>query len=660
LSVAFDSVIEYTGSREAVTTHVSDTQTSDTGATLNEHAPLPAADSRASTVSQATAMYGSTAEDDATSDGWEWWAGDGWDDPDPRDEDYDQDAEHASWLASLPAGMRAEYEAGPWTGAGESIPAGFLHHDHDVPSGAGFAAGGALDGLAPGPLLAGAAAAAAGSDQERHGALGESELIGVLCGWQRLASWAQAGQAAAVIALARRRAAQAAAGRNRHLAEHTDDEVAAALTLTGRAASRLTSVAAGLDRLPEVLAALRAGQVDWARACVFVDELAALDDADAGRLARQFLGRGGGWTTGQLRHWLRRAVLQHDPGAAGQRRREARKDARVEAWDEPSGNAALAGRQLRPADVIAIDKQLTSLAEWLQSMGAAGTISQLRAAAYTALLAGRELATLLPPAAPPADSPDPGSTAGDSTDPDSPAPDSAATESPDPGGSAADGTNANRAAAPGPAAGGDASGAGWPRLTGTVHLTMPLSAWAGLTGSPGEVAGHGPADAGTCRELAALMGTSARWCLTLTGPGDRAVAHACARRPPPPPGPGLITWAAGLRDNLATLETGLCGHARRSPRYVPPPNLAHLIRVRQRTCSFPGCRRAAVRCDIDHTVPYHRGGITCECNLAPLCRHHHRCKQAEGWQLTQARPGEMTWRTPSGRSYTTTGDPYPV
>ena len=113
-----------------------------------------------------------------------------------------------------------------------------------------------------------------------------------------------------------------------------------------------------------------------------------------------------------------------------------------------------------------------------------------------------------------------------------------------------------------------------------------------------------------------MTGTSARWCLTLTGPDGRAVAHACARRPPPP-GPGSIQWAAGLRAKLKFLETGPCGHARQSPRYVPPPNLAHLIKVRQRTCSSPGCRRAAVRCDIDHTIPFDQGGRTCECNLAP-------------------------------------------
>jgi len=46
------------------------------------------------------------------------------------------------------------------------------------------------------------------------------------------------------------------------------------------------------------------------------------------------------------------------------------------------------------------------------------------------------------------------------------------------------------------------------------------------------------------------------------------------------------------------------------------------------------------------------------CKEMPLCRRHHRAKQAPGWQLTQPRPGEMTWRLPSGRIYETIGDPY--
>jgi len=45
-------------------------------------------------------------------------------------------------------------------------------------------------------------------------------------------------------------------------------------------------------------------------------------------------------------------------------------------------------------------------------------------------------------------------------------------------------------------------------------------------------------------------------------------------------------------------------------------------------------------------------------NHAPLCRHHHRCKQAEGWWLEQPEPGVLAWHTPAGRTYTTTPTRY--
>ena len=68
---------------------------------------------------------------------------------------------------------------------------------------------------------------------------------------------------------------------------------------------------------------------------------------------------------------------------------------------------------------------------------------------------------------------------------------------------------------------------------------------------------------------------------------------------------------------------------------------------------------SAARCDDDHTIAYDQGGRTCECNLSPLCRRHHRAKQAEGWKLTQPTPGTLTWTLPHGRSYTTTPGTYP-
>ena len=85
----------------------------------------------------------------------------------------------------------------------------------------------------------------------------------------------------------------------------------------------------------------------------------------------------------------------------------------------------------------------------------------------------------------------------------------------------------------------------------------------------------------------------------------------------------------------------------------------HLITIRHCTCGFPSCTRPAARCDLDHTVPYHDGRITCECNLAPLCRQHHKTKQAQGWRLSQPKPGVLIWTTPHGRSYIVKPDSYP-
>jgi hypothetical protein len=58
-------------------------------------------------------------------------------------------------------------------------------------------------------------------------------------------------------------------------------------------------------------------------------------------------------------------------------------------------------------------------------------------------------------------------------------------------------------------------------------------------------------------------------------------------------------------------------------------------------------------------VPYDQGGQTCECNLAPLCRRHHRAKQAQGWRLEQSEPGVMVWTLPHGRSYRVQPPAYP-
>ena len=397
----------------------------------------------------------------------------------------------------------------------------------------GFAAGQVGDVLVPGPTLAYCAAEA--WDGGLSG-LGDDELAGLLRGWRRLASWAAAGELAAAGEFARRRAADGP-----RAAEHLDDEIAMLLTLTGRAASRLTGLAGGLARLPATAAALAAGRIDLPRAAVLADETCCLDDDDAAAVEQRVLPGAPRQTTAQLRAAAHRAVLAIDAAAANRRRKRAEKDARVETWTEAAGTAALAGRDLPPADVIAADQRIDALARWLHDQGAEGTLAQLRSRVFTALLNGHGTETLLPrstpsddgtrpdPATAPPGSPDPGSP--DSGSPDSGSPDSG---SPDPG-----------SPAPGAARGrwlrsGNGASA-WPvGLGGSVNLTIPLTTWLGLSAEPGEADTLGALDAWTCRDLAAALAANpgSRWCLTLTGPDGRAVAHGCAQAGPPSPGSG--------------------------------------------------------------------------------------------------------------------------
>jgi hypothetical protein len=82
--------------------------------------------------------------------------------------------------------------------------------------------------------------------------------------------------------------------------------------------------------------------------------------------------------------------------------------------------------------------------------------------------------------------------------------------------------------------------------------------------------------------------------------------------------------------------------------YRVPARMRRLIENRDRRCGFPGCRRPVRHCDADHTIPYHRGGPTCPCNVAMVCRHHHSVKQTPGWRLQQLWPGVLLWIGPTG------------
>lgn len=68
------------------------------------------------------------------------------------------------------------------------------------------------------------------------------------------------------------------------------------------------------------------------------------------------------------------------------------------------------------------------------------------------------------------------------------------------------------------------------------------------------------------------------------------------------------------------------GDAPPEPGYVPSAALAAFVRARDLTCRWPGCDHPAMRCDLDHTVPFADGGKTHAANLKCYCRTHHLVK----------------------------------
>jgi hypothetical protein len=92
--------------------------------------------------------------------------------------------------------------------------------------------------------------------------------------------------------------------------------------------------------------------------------------------------------------------------------------------------------------------------------------------------------------------------------------------------------------------------------------------------------------------------------------------------------------------------------------YEVPDRIAEPVALRDLACVFPWCTRPARRlrpdqhgCDCDHNLPHAQGGATCTCQIAPLCRRHHRLKTHGRWRYTILEPGSYLWSSPHGYQY---------
>ncbi len=181
-------------------------------------------------------------------------------------------------------------------------------------------------------------------------------------------------------------------------------------------------------------------------------------------------------------------------------------------------------------------------------------------------------------------------------------------------------------------------------VTGLVTVTIPAAIVDQLACAAAD--GSGPATSGT-------TGTGTGTGITdvgAIGSGIRGAVLRAARR----------AHARAYRHAAANAAaSGGCAHTTATAAYRPTPKIRDYVTARDQTCRNPRCRQPARHADLDHTTPFHQGGLTCACNLGGHCRRDHKIKQLPGWTLTQVKPGHFELTTPAGRTYTTTPDPYP-
>ncbi|GAB94866.1 hypothetical protein KILIM_014_00010, partial [Kineosphaera limosa NBRC 100340] len=100
----------------------------------------------------------------------------------------------------------------------------------------------------------------------------------------------------------------------------------------------------------------------------------------------------------------------------------------------------------------------------------------------------------------------------------------------------------------------------------------------------------------------------------------------------------IIPAVLGTRSELLDL-----GHAHR----LAKPGLATALELRDKTCTYPGCRIPAAWTDKHHITHWANGGPTTKGNMCCLCRHHHTVVHRHGHVATVT-PYGVTWTRADG------------
>jgi 5-methylcytosine-specific restriction endonuclease McrA len=473
-----------------------------------------------------------------------------------------------------------------------------------------------VEGMRPGPELASALA------EVDLSAVDEFEVVEVLKAGRRLASWAASIEVRAAAELERR----TVASDGEDAVEFVACEVEAALTLTSMAAGNLMHLARSLDeRLPGTLAALSEGRIDVAKARVICDGTHMTSPGVAVFVENAVLPLAPARTTGWLRAAVRKAVIVADPGAFEDKKVNAEASARVELWETPDDTANLAGCDLPLGEASRAFNRITAIATALKTGGDPRPLDYIRALVFQALLLGQDPflgAELdLPP--------DPDEHTGHPTE-------------------GRPGANTMKEAQ------AETGAQAHPQTTAKGQATTATVNAKTLAKIQADIDTEARLTAD--RKVATSLTQTLREALTATLTGVEK-AHERV---------WLIAEAAHrIRESLTALKApGCTTHTTGDGQiihgyngYRPPTTMRHAVQARDERCMFPSCRRPATQSDLDHTLAHHLGGPTCGCNLAALCRHHHRAKGSGGWTLIHLWPGVLLWISPTAHWYLTGPDP---
>src|SRR5690242_3208735 len=275
----------------------------------------------------------------------------------------------------------------------------------------GFAVEGRADTMAPGPLLAMILDTVAGSDGAGLSWLSDDQLIGFLSGTRRMESRLAWARMAALAEFASRPRRQ----------DFAADEVAAAFRLTWlSAAGEIGYAQTVARRLPVTFALLAAGKLDPVHVRIIEDVTSILSDEDAAIADELLAAAAPDKTYGELRRAATRLVNRLDPQAVRKRKERARREARVRAFREESGNAGITGREMASVEVLASMQHVEDRARALRDAGVPGTWEELKVRATLDLLQERDSRPAPGPGNPEPGGPDPGGHGPGGPTPDTP------------------------------------------------------------------------------------------------------------------------------------------------------------------------------------------------------------------------------------------------